>query len=131
MKAAWDSGLLPSNRLTVGTALTRHTSELASLVVPLDQANAALIRDVTEACKNERDHSGNFWPCTHALTQLYRETNGNADESRAFLESLGIVPPIAMDYLAPENSLRQKSDLITDQALCNAWYSEMERNDCN
>ncbi len=53
-----------------------------------------------------------------------------------WLHTLGInlaelkIPQTLINWVAPENSLRVKYELIDAQLKCNAWHREVTRNGC-
>lgn len=145
------SVLAPGTRTAISNALAVHTSTLATGTVPYDLANANLLADIKYACSYQRAYdelhppltpwTGGISPALRTCMGMMSRISGeNGLTFGAFyldwLNTLGVsladldVPQTLVNWLAPENSLRVKTDLMHVKLKCNVWYREMLRNGC-
>lgn len=146
-----NSVLAPGTRTAISNALAVHTSSLATGTVPTGLANSNLLADIKFACSYQKAYdelhppltpwTGGISPALRTcLGMMSRISGENGLTFGAFyldwLNTIGVsladlnVPQTLINWFAPENSLRVKSELILPKLKCNAWYKEILRNGC-
>jgi len=146
-----NSTLALQTRTLISNALSAHTASLARGTIPFQTANTNLLEAMRLACSSQAAHDernppltpwvGGISPAMRACLGMLSRLSGEAGLSFGafyldWLHTLGInladlkVPQTLINWLAPENSLRVKYELINGQVKCNAWYKEVVRNGC-
>lgn len=133
--------LNPAAKSALQNALAQHTAAISTQIVPLPDANRALINSVIDICeyqyRADMAYSHNVQACATLVAKLNGEATGDyGDAITNFFNRLGVslsdlrVPQTVVNWLAPENSLRVKFEVVEAQVQCNVWYSEMQTNGC-
>lgn len=143
--------LSPQTRTLISNALSAHTAALARGTIPVQTANTNLLEGMRFACSAQAAYDelnppltpwvGGISPAMRACLGMLSRLSGESGLSFGafyldWLHTLGInladlnVPQTLINWLAPENSLRVKYELIKGQVKCNAWYKEVIRNGC-
>lgn len=143
--------LAPRTRRLIANALSAHTAALERGTIPLVTANANLLEGMRLACSSQAAHDqlnppltpwvGRISPAMRACLGTLSRLSGEAGLSFGafyldWLHTLGIsmadlkVPQTLINWVAPENSLRVKYELISGHVKCNAWYREVIKNGC-
>jgi hypothetical protein len=141
----------PQARTLISNALATHTASLARGTIPIETANANLLDGMRLACSYQAAHDqlnppltpwvGGISPAMRACLGTLNRLSGEAGLSFGafylnWLHTLGInlaelkIPQTLINWVAPENSLRVKYELIDAQLKCNAWHREVTRNGC-
>lgn len=146
-----NTALASQTRTLISNALSEHTASLARGTIPYETANANLLEAMRLACSSQAAHDelnppltpwvGGISPGMRACLGTLSRLSGEAGLSFGafyldWLHRLGIsladlkIPQTIISWVAPENSLRVKQELIYGKLKCNAWYKEIIKNGC-
>jgi hypothetical protein len=146
-----NAALAPRTRTLISNALSEHTASLARGTISYQIANANLLEGVRLACSSQAAHDklnppltpwvGGVSPGMRACLGTLSRLSGEAGLSFGkfyldWLHRIGInladlkIPQTLINWVAPENSLRVKQEIIYGQLKCNAWYREVIKNGC-
>jgi hypothetical protein len=144
------SGVSATARITIHTALSRHTSELAGHFAPTPTAHATLLDSVSRACADQRTYDTptrtalglqityQERKCLVVLERLTAEVKGAGfvawftewlANNGVALSDLGI-PQTVLDLASPANSLQIKNTIATREGKCAGWWHLVEYNKC-
>lgn len=143
-------GVGPAARQAARNGLAYHTSALANGFISLDRANESLLLAVHEACQLQTQYidginvfntglTASEIKCVDLLERLQAEAGDPGFRSYFFdwlnreglaLDDLGI-PETLINTLSPSNSLQVKFNMVTADAQCSKWWTDVTANQCS
>lgn len=140
----------PYVKQRVKESLTAHTYFLAEGRWPASEMHGALISDVAIACNGQRhaDEANRRWLGVAATQaekncwEIVEMLGAEAGEPRflpwfhGWLQSQGLspsdlgIPQTIVDVFSPQNSITKKTQMVSEDAKCARWWSQMKRSSC-